>query len=427
MAIASTHPVLRFLRALAVPGQADAPDAQLLQRFVSERDQHAFTALLKRHGPMVLGVCARVLGDSGDAEDAFQATFLVLVRRAGSLGRPELLGNWLYGVAYRTAQKARLSAARRRQHEDRAGTLIGPSAVGDVERRELRRLLDAEMTRLPERYRVPLVLCDLEGHTHGEAARRLGCPRATLTTRLTRAREQLRSRLVRRGLAVGTLCLAQASAQAVPPRLASEVTEAVLAYVADSTIRSIKIATLTDGVLKAMYVSKLKMVASVVAGVAIAIYGLSMLAQRSSRAEPPSKAPAQAAAGTQQDEAPPEAPPEADDEKVTVKSLPPVVVKTVPESGDTQVDAASVKEIRVTFSKEMMDQSWSWSSVSNDTQVKGTGKPSYDKDKRTCVLPVKLEAGRTYAIWVNSARFANFKDSDGRSSVPYLLVFETKP
>jgi RNA polymerase sigma-70 factor (ECF subfamily) len=406
-----------------VPGQADAPDAQLLQRFVSERDQHAFTALLKRHGPMVLGVCARVLGDSGEAEDAFQATFLVLVRRAGSLGRPELLGNWLYGVAYRTAQKARLSAARRRQHEDRARTLIEPSAGGEVEQRELCRLLDAEMTRLPERYRVPLVLCDLEGHTHDEAARRLGCPRATLTTRLTRAREQLRSRLVRRGLAVGTLCLAQASAQAVPPRLASELSEAALAYLTDSTIRSIKIATLTEGVLKAMYVSKLKMAASVVAGVAIAIYGLSMLAQRSSRAEPPIKTPTLAAASTQQDEAPAG----ADDEKVTVKSLPPVVVKTVPESGDTQVDAASIKEIRVTFSKEMMDGTWSWSSVSNDTQVKGTGKPSYDKGKRTCVLPVKLEAGRTYAIWVNSANFSNFKDGEGRSAVPYLLVFETKP
>jgi RNA polymerase sigma-70 factor (ECF subfamily) len=378
-----------------------------------------------------LGVCARVLGDSGDAEDAFQATFLVLVRRAGSLGRPELLGNWLYGVAYRTAQKTRLSTARRRQHEDRAGMLALPRAAQEAENSELCDLLDAEVTRLPERYRVPLILCDLEGHTHDEAARRLGCPRATVTTRLTRARERIRTRLVRRGLALGTgmtvLSMVQASVQALPPRLAAELTEAALVYVADSTIRSIKIATLVEGALRAMYVSKLKLGTSVAAGMVIALFGLGLVAQRSSRAEPPVKVVTQVHPGSQENEAPPAVPEEAPDDKVTVKSLPPVVVKTVPESGDTQVDAASVKQIRVTFSKEMTDQSWSWSSVSNDTQVKGTNKPYYDKDKRTCVLPVKLEAGKTYAIWVNSERFANFKDSDGHSAVPYLLVFETKP
>ncbi len=112
---------------------------------------------------------------------------------------------------------------------------------------------------------------------------------------------------------------------------------------------------------------------------------------------------------------------------VSVKELPPVVVRTVPQSGDTQVDTDKVKEIRVTFSKDMMDESWSWAQISDETFPKTDGKIHYEKDRRTCVLPVKLEAGKTYVLWLNSERFVNFKDTDGRSAVPYLLVFETKP
>src|SRR5262249_10986904 len=117
----------------------------------------------------------------------------------------------------------------------------------------------------------------------------------------------------------------------------------------------------------------------------------------------------------------------AAEKEVSVKTLPPVVVQTVPRAGDTKVDAAKVKEIRVTFSKDMMDRTWSWSQVSEETfpEVKGTIR--YEKDRRTCVLPVKLQPGKTYVLWVNSEKFGNFKDADGRSAVPYLLVFETKP
>lgn len=112
---------------------------------------------------------------------------------------------------------------------------------------------------------------------------------------------------------------------------------------------------------------------------------------------------------------------------LSVRTLPPVVVKTVPQSGDTQVDAAKVKEIRVTFSKDMIVQSWSWSQISDETFPKITGKIRYEKDKRTCTAPVSLEPGHTYVIWLNSQKFGNFKDVDGHSAVPYLLVFETKP
>jgi hypothetical protein len=115
------------------------------------------------------------------------------------------------------------------------------------------------------------------------------------------------------------------------------------------------------------------------------------------------------------------------DEKPSVRTLPPVVVRTMPQSGDTKVDAAKVKEILVTFSKEMTDKSWSWTQISDDTYPEITGEIHYQKNKRTCVAPVKLKPGRTYVIWLNSAKFGNFKDADERSAVPYLLVFETKP
>jgi len=116
----------------------------------------------------------------------------------------------------------------------------------------------------------------------------------------------------------------------------------------------------------------------------------------------------------------------ADEAPPSVKTLPPVVVKTVPMSGDTAVDASKVTEIRVTFSKAMTDKSWSWSEISPDSKLPITGEIKYDADGKTCIAPVKLEAGKTYVSWLNSAKFGNFKDKDGNSAVPYLLVFETK-
>jgi RNA polymerase sigma-70 factor (ECF subfamily) len=118
---------------------------------------------------------------------------------------------------------------------------------------------------------------------------------------------------------------------------------------------------------------------------------------------------------------------EAEDKALTVATLPPAVVKTTPQAGDTAVDAKEVTEIKVTFSKDMQDGTWSWSQLSEATFPKLAGKPKFEKDKRTCVLPVKLQPGKTYAIWVNSERFGNFKDATGQSAVPYLLVFQTKP
>ncbi|HEX5271995.1 MAG TPA: sigma-70 family RNA polymerase sigma factor, partial [Gemmataceae bacterium] len=193
--------VLRHVRKLAAAPAAEAADCALLERFVRRRDEAAFEALLARHGPLVLGACRRLLGDGADADDAFQATFLVLVRRAGSVRRAASLGPWLYGVATRVALKMRRAAARRHTHEGRAAmtarTDDGPEPADD-----LRPVLDEELGRLPEKYRAALVACYLEGHTHAQAAARLGWPPGSVAKRLARGLDLLRGRLSGRGLAL---------------------------------------------------------------------------------------------------------------------------------------------------------------------------------------------------------------------------------
>jgi RNA polymerase sigma-70 factor (ECF subfamily) len=214
----------------------DATDRELLERFVSRRDQAAFAALVQRHGPLVLGVCRRVLRDAWEAEDVLQATFLVLARKAALVPWEDSLRRWLSAVAYRLALHARGSAARRSSRERPATALrpAGRRAEGDghdpgpggewnglpdqchpqedplaeVARRELRRVLDDELGRLPEKYRAPVVLCYLQGKTNEEAAGELGWPAGSMSRRLARARALLRERLTRRGFALSTAVLA---------------------------------------------------------------------------------------------------------------------------------------------------------------------------------------------------------------------------
>jgi RNA polymerase sigma-70 factor (ECF subfamily) len=186
-------------------------DAQLIGAFIAQRDEAAFEVMVRRHGPMVLGVCRRVLPNLHDAEDAFQATFLVLVRKAASIAPREMLGNWLHGVAYRTAMKVRVAAAKRKQKEQRARR---PERVPAEEIwHDLQPLLDRELEGLPDHYRLPIVLCDLEGKTWKQAARQLGWPEGTLGTRLSRGRSLLARRLKRRGLGLSVALLTEALAQ----------------------------------------------------------------------------------------------------------------------------------------------------------------------------------------------------------------------
>src|SRR5690242_10823036 len=231
MTTAQTSRALAHLRRAALLHEHGLTDAHLLERFLARRDGAAFEALLRRHGPMVLGVCRRLLADPHDAEDAFQATFLVLVRRAACVVPRWALGPWLHGVARRTALKARSSAARRRLAEREAGRsrpLAAPPAPADA---DLRPLLDEEIGRLPEKYRSPLVLCLLGGKSRKEAAGLLGWTEGTLSGRLARAKELLARRLRRRGVApAGAAALAQgAAAGKVPAALAAATLKAAVA------------------------------------------------------------------------------------------------------------------------------------------------------------------------------------------------------
>src|SRR5947209_643486 len=200
MSSAQVSAVLRYIRKLATARQDhEPPDHQLLGRFIKERDEAAFAVLLRRHGPMVLSVCRSVLHDLHDAEDAFQAAFLLLSQKAGSIHRREAVSGWLYRVAYHLAVRARANAARRRVVEKRAVTMPSTDPVLDMSLRELRAMLFEELEGLPEQYRAPLVLCGLEEKSLEEAARLLGWSPSAVKGKLERGRVLLRNRLRRRG------------------------------------------------------------------------------------------------------------------------------------------------------------------------------------------------------------------------------------
>jgi RNA polymerase sigma factor (sigma-70 family) len=227
------HLLAKHLHALSTAAQADRlPDGELLRRFVAGCDEDAFAALVRRHGPMVLRVCRRILHDSHDAEDVFQATFLVLSRKAASLRRRDSVGCFLHGVAYRLALKARTQFAQQRLHENRA--VVEKQAVdplAELTVREAQAILDEELARLPEKHRTPLVLCCLEGKTRDEAARMLGWPAKLVKSRLEQGRERLRQRLSRRGLTppaalVASLLAEEAAPATVPVVLIRTVVQA---------------------------------------------------------------------------------------------------------------------------------------------------------------------------------------------------------
>jgi RNA polymerase sigma factor (sigma-70 family) len=247
---------------------------QLLRRYVTRRDEAAFEALVARHGPMVLGVCRRVLGDAADVDDAFQATFLVLVKKADALGERDAVGHWLYGVACRVALRARSDAARRRSREQAgaAAEAVPATDHDDISRRELAAAIDEELARLPAKYRAPVVLCHVEGLSHDEAARQLGWPVGSVKGRLARARDLLKGRLTRRGLApaAGAIAaLAQDARAAVPPALAASTARAALTIAAGSPTAGVVSATaaaLMEGVITTMSLTRIKVgVAALVA------------------------------------------------------------------------------------------------------------------------------------------------------------------
>jgi RNA polymerase sigma factor (sigma-70 family) len=268
--------VLGHLKAV-LAREGGLSDGQLLQRFLARRDESAFAALVRRHGPMVLGVCRRILRNGHDADDAFQATFLVLVRKARALARRTVVGDWLHGVAYRTALKARAADALRRVKER---TMLRSETFKEVLLPEWHDLLDRELNGLPEKYRTPIILCDLEGRTRREAARLLRCPEGTISGRLSRARALLARRLARQGLTLSggavALALSEATAAGVPSLLVTSTAKAAASVVAGQAALggavSPQVAALSEGVLKAMLLAKLRTVTAVL--LAVGLLGL---------------------------------------------------------------------------------------------------------------------------------------------------------
>jgi RNA polymerase sigma factor (sigma-70 family) len=252
---------------------SDAPpptDCQLLDRFIERRDQDAFESLMRIHGPMVLGVCRRVTGHHHDAEEAFQAAFLVLARKAASIWPRHMLANWLHEVAYRSALKLRTATSKRQAKEKQIEMLPEPVARQERDWQEITPLLDRELCRLPDTYRAAVICCDLEGYSRTDAARQLGCPEGTLKVRLMRARSILAKRLTQQGVALsaGTLAVVlshKAASAAVPAALLSSTAKAAGAVAATSgvsTSAGAKTATLVKGVVKSLYVGKTAMAAA---------------------------------------------------------------------------------------------------------------------------------------------------------------------
>ncbi len=261
-------------------------DGQLLEWFVAGRGageaaEAGFTALVDRHGPMVLRVCRQTLGDTHDAQDAFQATFLILVRKAGSVRKRDSVASWLHGIARRVALRAKSDRSRRRDYERRSAEMSARTESQTPDEPGCWPELHEELARLPEKYREPLVLCYLEGLTTDEASRRLGCPQGTVLSRLSRARERLRDRLTRRGLAAPAGLMAGGlSADVVPAALSHAVVQSALRLAggAATTIVPASVAGLTQGILRTMILTKLGITAAAVTTVAALAAGAGALA-----------------------------------------------------------------------------------------------------------------------------------------------------
>jgi RNA polymerase sigma factor (sigma-70 family) len=298
--------VVEHLRRAALPpDRADLSDGQLLEHVVNRREAAALAVLVRRHGPMVWAVCRRVLDDHHDAEDAFQATFLVLLRKAASIRTN--VANWLYGVAHQTARKARATRANRRRRERSATDMPEPAVTDPDPRRDLELLLDDELRRLPEKYRTILVLCDLEGVTGREAARQLGLPQGTAVSRLRRARALLARRLARHGLGVSAAALAgvlseKAAATLIPDQVLGSTIQAVTRIAggqAASTLVAARVTALAEGVMKTMMLDRLRTASLVLLAVVLGLFGAGRLAYGT--AGSPDKDPkADAVAGPQE-------------------------------------------------------------------------------------------------------------------------------
>jgi RNA polymerase sigma factor (sigma-70 family) len=302
MVTAQLHGVLRGLRDTPL---SEAPDAQLLEWFARAQEEAPFTALVRRHGPMVWSVAQRVLPQLQDVEDVFQATFLLLARKAESIRKAASVASWLHGVAHRLALKVRVQKARRQSREKRAADMRQSEPEGETSLSEVQAALDTALGELPEKYRAALVLCYLEGNTQEEAARRLDCPLATVRTRLARGRKLLRQRLAKSGLTLSTsglsaLLIASAAPAAAPAAQVKAAVQAALPFAAGqpaAALCSKQAAGLVERGLKTMFLTKAKtatlflLAACLLAGVAVLTQPVTAKDEAIQPPEPPSAKP----------------------------------------------------------------------------------------------------------------------------------------
>jgi RNA polymerase sigma factor (sigma-70 family) len=293
MAKSLVNDVLAHVRQMAGEAAAARTDGELLGSFVRQRDDAALTGLIERHGPMVWGVCRRLLREQADAEDAFQATFLVLVQKAATIRDRPAVGNWLYGVARQTAGRLRCNLARLHRRELQMAELPQRATQAAPCGDEVLGLLDEEVGRLPQKYRVLVVLCDLEGRTRKDVARQLGCPEGTVAGRLARARALLARRLARRGVALsaGAVLSQQGASAATPAAVVFSTVKAASLVAAGQAagLVSARVAALTHGVLKTMLLSKVKALMVVLA--TAALVGVAGLLYQTQAAPPGEQCP----------------------------------------------------------------------------------------------------------------------------------------
>jgi RNA polymerase sigma factor (sigma-70 family) len=271
--------LIDYLRRTLLPqGGSSLSDGQLLGCFIEHGDEAALAVLLRRHGPLVWDICRRVLGNHHDAEDAFQATFLVLVRRAASVEPKEMVANWLYGVAWQTARKADAMRGKKRQREKQMAQMPEP-AVPEMEgSKEAYHHLHQALSCLPTKFRLSIILCYLEGKTRTEAARQLGVPEGTLAAWLARGRAMLAKRLARNGLVMSSVALTaelvhNSASASVPVALVSSTMQAASLLAADQAVSgaiSIRVLSLMEGVMKEMFATKVKMTTTILLAVVAA-------------------------------------------------------------------------------------------------------------------------------------------------------------
>jgi RNA polymerase sigma factor (sigma-70 family) len=389
MPIAPISKVIRRIRGeILANDESGLSDAELLDCFIKDRDDAAFAALMRRHAAMVWGVCSRVLGGHQDTEDAFQATFLVLVRRAAAIVPREMVANWLYGVAHLTSLKARATGARRRTKERQVTRMPEPSVSPNLWD-DLQPLLDQELARLPAKFRSAVVLCDLEGKTRKEAARQLKLPEGTVASRLATARTMLAKRLSQRGLMLSGGALAVVLSQNVgsagaPTAVVSATIEAASLFAAGSAAATgaipVKVAALTEGVLKTMQAIKFKIASAAIIALFIAGGGVSAWLRSASAVEP-NATPSVVAATSSSDEAP-----RPSDEANNPKNGDNIVGSGKMETKEFPVSKFSTVDAGATFHVEITQAEAFKVSVTSDDNVLPYIKVNNENGKLMIVL-----------------------------------------